>query len=356
MGLVAMGISHKTAPVDLREHLTIPETDIGGALTRLKDSGEIAEAVILSTCNRLEIYGRPVNTRAQTLVSINKFFSELYRHPALGPAIYQFEANHAVEHLFKVAAGLDSLVVGESEILGQVKSAYRLAHERGATGKITNVLFQRAIFVGKHVRTHTKISEGASSVGSVAVHLAERIFGSLTNHRTLLVGAGKMAEVTARHLLSQKTGELVILNRTPQKAEELAKQLNGRAGSLVDLPKELAQADIVITSTAATEPIITLPMVQAVLKTRRGRSLYFVDIAVPRDVDPQIHKLDNVYVYNIDDLKSIVDESLARRQNEVLAAENIVRSASKEFYEWITAVLEGRPTGLKHNISEESLS
>jgi len=348
MGLVAVGLSHKTAPVEIRERLTIPADQLAEALDRLSTMKELSESVILSTCNRVEIYARPRADRSRALAAARRFFQGLYQYPGLNEALYHFDAHSAVEHLFRVAAGLDSMVVGETEILGQVKSAYLTSQAHGSTGKITNVLFQRALFVGKQVRSKTFISEGASSVGSIAVQLAEKIFGPLNKHRILLLGAGEMAEVTARHLLSQKAGQIVILNRTFDRAAALAKQLNGVAGSMDRLEDELLLADIVICSTSADKPVLSKALVEPVMKVRRGRSLYFVDIAVPRNVDPAVNGIDNVYLYNIDDLKSLVEENMARRKGEVARAEALVTGLAAEFYEWIRATLEGKTKALRH--------
>ncbi len=348
MGLVAVGLSHKTAPVEIRERLTIPAHQLAEAHNRLAATKELQETVVLSTCNRLEVYARPQSDRPRALEVVRKFFLELYGDAGVGAALYQFEAKSAVEHLFRVSSGLDSMVIGETEILGQVKSAYLFSQSHGATGKITNVLFQRALYVGKQVRTKTLISDGASSVGSIAVQLAEKIFGQLNKRRILLLGAGKMAEVTARHLLSQKAGEIVILNRTQDRAEALAKQLHGVAGSLDRLQEELLLADIVVCSTSAEKPLLTYGMIVPIMKTRRDRSLYFIDIAVPRNVDPAVNGIDNVYLYNIDDLKSLVDENMERRKSEVARAEELVTGLATEFYEWILATLDGKTKALKH--------
>jgi glutamyl-tRNA reductase len=348
MGLVAVGISHKTAPVALRERLAIPPSELGNVLQRLLETKELQEAVVLSTCNRLEVYARPTSDRVSAINNLQHFFQGAYGDVPLSDSLYHREAEAAVAHLFRVAAGLDSLVVGETEILGQVKAAYLFSQAQGTTGKITNVLFQRALFVGKHIRTKTRLSEGSSSVGSVAVQLAEKIFGSLQDRQVLLVGAGEMAEVTARHLMSQKIGSLTILNRTPEKAEVLAAQLGGTAGPLERLPEELLKADIVICSTAAEKPIITRDELEVCMKSRMGRSLYFVDIAVPRNVDPSAHGLDNVYVYNMDDLQALVEKNLDRRRQEVDQAEALVTALSKEFYEWVRATLDGKTSTLKH--------
>ena len=347
MSLLIVGLSHRTAPIDLREHLAIATPQMGETLNRLVKMASAREAVLLSTCNRTEVYVRG-DAGAVRDEPVRAFFAELYKHPGLVGALYQHEGADAVRHLFRVAAGLDSMVIGETEILGQVKSAYQLAHTHGVTGKITNVLFQRALFVGKQVRTRTHISDGSSSVGSVAVTLAERIFGSLHNRHVLLLGAGEMAEVTARHLLSQKTGQIVVLNRTVEKAQALASMLNGRAGSIDALNEELPHADVVICSTSAETPVVTTALVQKVMKARRGKSLYFVDIAVPRNVEPSAHDIDNVYLYNIDDLKRIVDENMTRRRAEIDEAEGLIDGLAGEFHKWVTAALEGRTAALRH--------
>jgi glutamyl-tRNA reductase len=351
MGLVMMGLSHKTAPIELREHLTVPTARLGAALDHLKSTGELQEAVVLSTCNRLEVYARPINSSEKSFPVLSQFFQSLYPAASLAPALYKNDGADTVTHLFRVASGLDSMVVGETDVLGQVKAAYVFAHNHGTTGKITNVFFQRALFVGKSVRSHTTISEGSSSVGSIAVRLAERIFGGLNNHRILLLGAGKMAEITARHLLSQKAGELIILNRTLSRGEQLAKLLNGVAAPFESLEQELKKADIVIGSMTSDSPIISKSVVEGIMKARHMRSLYFIDIAVPRNVEPTVHELDNVYVYNIDDLTALVEENLAGRKKDLGVAEAMVHRMSEEFSQWLTAALSGQTRPLRHQVS-----
>lgn len=347
MSLVVVGVSHKTAPIELRERLALPPSQLGETLARLTEKGHVREAVILSTCNRFEIYARPSE---ESTVPMNDYFFDLYKNPNLKNSIYRYESEEAVRHLFRVAAGLDSLVVGETEVLGQVKSAYQFAHERGATGKITNVLFQRALFVGKAVRGRTTISEGSSSVGAVAVQLAERIFGALNQRRVLLLGAGEIAEVTARHLISQKAGSLVILNRTREKAEQLASLLNGQAGPLSELESELEKADIVICSATVDKPLVTREMVERLERSRSMKSLYFVDIAVPRNVEAGVHEIDNVYVYNIDDLQAIVQENMSQRHHEINAATSLVETMAQEFVEWLKAAEEGAFRPFRHRV------
>jgi len=355
MSLIVVGLSHKTAPIELRERMTVPESRLAAALKELRATGEIKEVVILSTCNRLEIYARPSESPEKATAALVDFFQSLYRAVSLGGALYQFDSIQAVQHLFRVASGLDSLVVGETDVLGQVKSAYLFAQENGATGKITNVLFQRALFVGKAVRTKTNISEGSSSVGSIAVQLAERIFGSLKDSKVVLVGAGKIAKITARHLLSQKTGDLVILNRTLARAEEMARLLKGTPGPLEDLESHLLSSDIVICSASSDRPLVTKPMMETIVRARR-RSLYFIDIAVPRNVDPAVHSLDNVYVYNIDDLKDLVEENMSQRKRDLGMANDLVSRMAKEFHEWSVGAREGRQVPLRHSFEAAELS
>lgn len=350
MSLIVCGISHKTAPVELREKLALPAARVGDLLAKLKSHAGLSEAVILSTCNRFEVYGRPMETSLKSQQQLTEVLCDVYGSKEVGPALYQHEAGDAVQHLFRVASGLDSLVIGEGEVLGQVKSAYQFAQQQGSTGKVTNVLFQRAIFVGKAVRSQTAIAEGASSIGSIAVQLAERIFGKLNQHRVLLLGAGEMAEVTARHLLSQKAGSICILNRTPSKAHQLAQTFNGEGGSLDRLEEELHRADIVVCSTSSEKPLVLKSHVEALMHERRSRSLYFIDIAVPRNVEPGVHEIENVYVYDIDDLQSIVNENMGQRRKEISSAESIVIKMAGEFEEWLKAVSQGATRALRHNI------
>ncbi|MCB4757485.1 MAG: glutamyl-tRNA reductase [Elusimicrobia bacterium] len=354
MGLVVIGLSHKTAPVELREHLAVPTSRLEEILNEIKSLEGVKETVVLSTCNRFEIYARPIADRNQLLESIGRYFTRLFPQANSEKVLYRHQGPDAVLHLFRVVAGLDSLVIGETEILGQVKSAYLTAQGLGVTGKITNVVFQRALFVGKQIRTKTDIARGASSVGSVAVQLAGRIFEKLRDHRVLLLGAGEIAEATARHLLSQKVGQFVILNRTLSKAEDLAHQFNGEARPLDCLEAELLKADIVIGSTSSDKPLITKEMVKSVMKRRRQRSLYFIDVAVPRNISPKVHDLDNVYLYNIDDLQGIVNDTFGKRKGAVMVAESMVRKRASEFADWMDGALDGREKPLSHNLVSTS--
>jgi glutamyl-tRNA reductase len=247
-----------------------------------------------------------------------------------------------------VASGLDSLVLGESEILGQVKRAYEAAQTAGTTEKLINVIFQRAIYVGKMVRAQTTLAEGPTSTASLAVTLAERIFGNLQKSRVLVVGAGKMAELSARCLLRQKVSGLAVLNRTFEKAEELARRFQGRAASFDRLGEELVLADIVICSTGSSQTLLSHQMIVQAMKERRNRSLFLIDIAVPRDVDPTVHRLDNVYLYNIDDLESLVTESRVRRSAGIQRASALVDEKVQEFQGWYHALQRGENAVLRH--------
>jgi glutamyl-tRNA reductase len=345
-----VGLSHKTAPVEWREKLAIPEARVVPFLKSVIGSA-VSEVVVLSTCNRVELYavGRedapPYLRQALTTLEGNVPLPEGDIRPS---AFYSYSDGEAVGHLFRVAAGLDSLVVGESEILGQMKRAYETARLAGTTGKLTNVIFQRALYLGKLIRTSTALTEGPTSVAGLAVTLAGRIFGNLEESRVLIVGAGKMAELSARYFLSQKISTLTVINRTFEKAEELARRFEGRAAPFERLPHELTCADIVISSAGSSEPILSSPTVARVMKERRNRSLFLIDIAVPRSIDAAVHRLDNVYLYNIDDLESLVAQSLVSRRSEIEKAEALVDEKRREFHLWYKAWQEGQSIALQH--------
>jgi glutamyl-tRNA reductase len=344
MELILAGLSHKTAPIELRERFAIPREELPRALNGLlREPFGLEEAVLLSTCNRVEVYGV-----GHEGAGLDQFFHQLCGATDVQRHLYRKQGPDVVRHLFSVASGLDSMVVGESEVLGQVRAAYETAVSAGTTGKLTNVLFQRTLFVGKKVRTDTGISKGATSVASVGVGLAQRIFGSLADRRVLIVGAGKVAETTTRHLLAQEAGSIAVINRTHAKAVELARMFRGEVAPFESLPREIERADIVICSTGSTTPIIRRSTVEQVMPGRRGRSLYFIDVAVPRDVEPGVHSLDNVYVYDIDDLQGLVAENLAHRSQELSQARALVERAAKEFSDWHQAVREGREAALQH--------
>ena len=331
MHLVVIGLNHKTAPVELREKLSISEAQLPNALSDLRTHDRIFECLILSTCNRTEIYAC-TGSRADDAaivgwmgefcgVSPDDFASSLYSH----------SGHKAAEHLFRVAAGIDSMAVGEAQILGQVKDAYAVTSQGGSTGPVLNALFQQAITVGKRARTETDIGRGAFSVGSAAVQLARSIFDKLDGRTVLVVGAGKMSEIAIAHLVSSGASAVLVANRTYQKAEHLASQFDGQPVRFEDLGSVLETADIVITSTGSREPIVTHGMVSSAMHARRGRPMFFIDMAVPRDIAPEVANFDNVFVYDIDDLQTVVEADVASRQTEVVKVECIVSEEAAQF-------------------------
>jgi glutamyl-tRNA reductase len=343
---VLLGISHKTASVECRERLSVPEHALPAFLRRLSQGGVLSEAVVISTCNRMEVYAAASSPDARAF--LEQELARLYGDTSVSSSFYFHRQEGALRHLFRVAAGLDSLVIGESEILGQVKRSYELALKEKCTGKLTNVVFQRALFIGKKVRTDTSLTEGPTSVAAAAVALAQRIFGDLKDNRVLIVGAGQMAELAARHIISQKVGGLCVVNRTFEKAEELARRFQGTAAPFERLLPELKTADVVICSTGSPEAILRHEDVADVMELRRGRPLFLIDIAVPRDVDPKVHTLEGVYLYNIDDLESIVKENTNRHRGEIQKAEFLVGQKTEEFSKWYRAWEQGENVSLRH--------
>jgi glutamyl-tRNA reductase len=330
MSLVVIGLSHRSSPVVVRERFAFPDVRIPGALQSLRESGVADEAVILSTCNRVEIYAATPLDPPGAFAALQQFLVSChdYRDP-LTDEVYRFSEPQSVQHLFKVACGLDSMVLGETEILGQLKKAYDLALKGGHTGGRLNKAFQRAFNVAKHIRTETNIQRGSVSVGSVAVELAEKIFSRLSDRDVLIIGAGDTSEKTARALLSRGARSILVSNRSHDKAVALAAELGGRAVPFEDWSAEFASIDIVISSTSAPHYILDRARLEPLMKLRRNRPLFLVDIAVPRDIEPEVNFLENVYLYNIDDLQAIADQSLKQRQEEVARCEQIIREKAQ---------------------------
>lgn len=339
MNVVVIGLSHHSAPVELRERFAFAGDKIAGALKSLRDTGVAGEAVILSTCNRVEIYVATALNPAAASAELKKFLLRWGEIPSsreqglvglpphqveAGDQLYSFAEPHSLRHLFKVACGLDSMVLGETEILGQLKSAYELALQGGHTGARLNRIFQRAFNAAKHVRTHTNIQRGSVSVASVAVELAEKIFTSLREHEVLVLGAGDTSEKTARALMSRGARGIAVASRTLERAETLAGQLGGRAVPFDNWAGEFDKIDIVISSTAAQHHVLDRAKLEPLMKARRQRPLLLIDIAVPRDIDPAVNALENVYLYNIDDLQAIADDSLRLRKEELARCEKII--------------------------------
>jgi len=325
MSVVVIGLSHRTSPVELRERFAFAEEKIPDALKALRESSLASEAAIVSTCNRVEIYAATSLAPETAFAELKKFLIAHHAFDgALGDELYFFAEPHSLHHLFKVASGLDSMVIGETEIFGQLKKAYELAFQHKHTGARLNKAFQRAFNVAKHIRTETNIQRGSVSVMSAAVELAEKIFSSLAEHEVLVIGAGETSEKTARALLSRGAHGVVVTNRSPERATALAAELGGRAVPFEQWPDEFEQIDIAISSTAAPHHILDRAKLEPLMKRRKHRPLLLIDIAVPRDIDPAVSELDNVYLYNVDDLQSIAADYLNLRKEEVARCEKII--------------------------------
>ncbi len=326
MPIVVIGLSHHSSPVAVRERFAFAEARVPAALHLLRDSGTAEEAVILSTCNRVEIYAATSLEPRQASAALQEFLVNWhdYRDP-LTDEIYALSEPQSLQHLFKVACGLDSMVLGETEILGQLKKAYQLALEGGHTRGRLNRAFQRAFNVAKHLRSTTNIQRGSVSVGSVAVELAEKIFNTLKDRDVMIMGAGDTSEKTARALLSRGARGVLVSNRSHGKALALANELGGRAVPFDDWTKELATIDIAISSTSAPHYVLGRAKLEPVMRLRRGRPLLLIDLAVPRDIEPEVNFMENVYLYNIDDLQAIAGDYLKQRQEEIACCEKFIR-------------------------------
>jgi glutamyl-tRNA reductase len=333
--LFLLGVSHRTAPVDLRERLDFSSRDLSAAAGAIAARPTMSESIVVSTCNRSEMYvatGDPARAHEELVA----FLSEYHHVPpqAFQPHLFALENSAAVAHLFRVAAGLDSLVVGEPQILGQVKEAYQTAASKGCVGPVLSNVFRWSFSVGKRVRTETALGEGAVSVSYAAVALARKIFGRLRGLRVLVVGAGEISSLAAQYLRAQGTGDIVITSRTHAHAEQLAAEVGGLAVPWEGLIAALGSADIVITATGSQRPIITRAQLEAAQGHRRATPLFIIDIAVPRDVDTAVGEIEQVFLYNIDDLRTIVEENLSRRAAEVERAESIVNDEVTRFMAW----------------------
>jgi glutamyl-tRNA reductase len=325
MNVIVIGLSHHTSPVELRERFAFADAKIPDALRSLRESGIADEAVILSTCNRVEIYAATPLEPAKAFAELKQFLKTAHAFESpLGEEIYALAEPQSLHHLFKVASGLDSMVLGETEILGQLKDAYKLAHQHKHTGAKLNKAFQRAFHVAKHVRTHTSIQRGSVSVASVAVELAEKIFSSLAEREVLVIGAGETSEKVARALLSRGARGIIVANRSHERAQALAEEFGGRAVRFDDWAAEFETIDIAISSTSAPHHILDRAKLEPLMKARRHRPLLLIDIAVPRDIDPAVNALDNVYLYNVDDLQSIAADYLKLRKEEAARCEKII--------------------------------
>ncbi|WP_295588374.1 glutamyl-tRNA reductase [uncultured Lamprocystis sp.] len=337
MKLLIVGLNHKTAPIEVRERLAFGPDIIAGALRDLRGREGVHEAVVVSTCNRTELYCAVEDGGEETVRHWLGGFHGV-EHERVNPFLYAHAGRDAVTHLLRVACGLDSMVLGEPQILGQVKSSFQTATDCTATGKLLGRLFQHAFSVAKTVRTDTAIGSSPVSVAFAAVSLARQIFSDLSKQTAMLIGAGETIELAARHLHQNGVGRIIVANRTVERAHEVAAQFDGFAIALTEIANHLADADIVIASTASPLPVLGKGTVERALKKRKHRPMFMVDIAVPRDIEPEVGTLDDVYLYTIDDLQGVIDEGLRSRQAAAVEAEEIVTFHSEEFMAWMRSL------------------
>lgn len=339
MNLVIVGLNHKTSPVEIREKLSFPAQTIGEPLKKLTGHYGLNEGVILSTCNRVEVLAI-TSDMEKGVWQIKRFLADFHSIPLekLDEHLYVHCGEAAVKHLLRVAAGLDSMVVGEPQILGQVKDSYSYAVEHNTAGVIVNKLYHKVFQVAKRIRTETKIGESAVSISFAAVELARKIFGDLSGKTVMLIGAGEMAELAAKHLINNGIKEIIVANRTYEKAVELVKGFGGTAIMFREFAHYLKNADIVIASTGATTFIIKPDMVQEVMRERKQKPMFYIDISVPRNIDPLVNNIDNAYVYDVDDLQGVVSSNIAERNKEAEAAERIIVEEIDNFYRWIKSL------------------
>ncbi|MCM3539787.1 glutamyl-tRNA reductase [Priestia endophytica] len=336
MHIIAIGLNYRTAPVEIREKVSFNDSELSEAMRVLKEQKSVLENVIVSTCNRTEIYA-VVDQLHTGRYYVKAFLAEWFNisKEELSPYLTIYEHDAAIEHLYRVVSGLDSMVLGETQILGQVRSSFLTAQGQGATGTVFNQLFKEAVTLAKRAHHYTDIGANAVSVSYAAVELGKKIFGNLSQKHVLILGAGKMGELAAKNLSGSGVSNVTVINRTKEKAEALAQRFEGNARSFEDLAGALLEADIVISSTSATEYVITKETMKEVEKLRKGRPIFMVDIAVPRDLDPSLSELETVFLYDIDDLEGIVEANLQERQKAAETIEIMIEAAVVEFKTWI---------------------
>ena len=336
MHIVVVGLNYKTAPVEIRERLTFNETDLVDAIKQLNSKKSILENIILSTCNRTEIYA-VVDQLHTGRYYIKEFLSEWFgiEQAEFSPFLFVYEDEGAVDHLFNVTCGLNSMVLGETQILGQVRTSFLLAQQEETIGSVFKHLFKQAVTLAKRAHSETDIGANAVSVSYAAVELAKKIFGSLENKHVLIFGAGKMGELAAQNLHGNGVKQVTVINRTYEKAQALASRFDGKARNVTELEKSLIEADILISSTGAKDLVISKELIAKVEKKRKGKPLFMVDIAVPRDLDPRIAELDNVFLYDIDDLEGIVEANLQERQKAAAKIRLMIEKEIVDFKQWL---------------------
>lgn len=344
MNILVVGLNHKTAPIEVREKIAFDGPKLDEAIKMLKNSDVVKENIILSTCNRVEIYAG-VNELEAGVESIKDFLSEFHTVPRdlLDKSLYIHKGQDAIRHMYRVASSLDSMVVGEPQILGQLKDAYDAALNNKTTGVFLNKLMRKSVSVAKRIRTETKIAENAVSISFAAVELAKKIFDDLATKSFMLIGAGEMAELAARHLINNGVKDVYVTNRTTARAEELAQEFRGKVILFDNFTLELRYADIVICSTGASDYVLNKEQMHVIMKERKQRPMFIIDISVPRNIDPEINDLDNVYLYDVDNLQGIVDTNVQERAREADKAEQIVDEEIGSFLKW-TSSLSATPT------------
>ena len=342
--VLIIGLNHSTAPVEIREKLNFPGNQEGEVTRLFAQQPGIEELMILSTCNRSEIIS-VYDGEDESKIALLDYMSAYHNtEPSkLEPYLYIKENQEAVRHIFRVSSSLDSMVLGEPQILGQVKDSFRLASAVNSSGPVLNRLMHRSFFTAKRVRTETNVGASAVSVAYVAVELARKILGELQNKAVLLIGAGEMAELAAKHLANFVTKPVTVVNRTYENACSLASQLKGAAMKMNELENALLAADVVITSTGSCDPVICAPNMKSIMKMRRSKPIFLIDIAIPRDVEPAVNDIDGIYLYNIDDLQMVVTENIGERRNEAQRGEEIVDEEVTKFMNW-TRTLDSTPT------------
>jgi glutamyl-tRNA reductase len=340
MEIVLVGLNHRTAPVEVRERVSFTAEQARRASEELRSKGILEETLVLSTCNRSEVYGVPPETSRECAPGLSSFLSEFHsvRMDDLNGSLYHHYDRDAVRHLFRVAAGLDSMMLGEAEILGQVREAYRVAHEQGATGPVLNRLFQSALEVGKRVRSETELGMRPMSVASAGVKLAERIFGKLDEHIALVLGAGTISEQVIAQLRDRGIARLYVMNRSRDRAEGLAKQYDGEVLPWGEWGKALPVPDVIVSSVGAEESVLHRQMVEQAMEKRANRALFLMDLGLPRNIDAGVGKLYNVYLYNMDDLTEIVAQNRQARESEIPRADGIVEEHVGRFLSWQASV------------------
>jgi glutamyl-tRNA reductase len=344
MNIIVVGLSHKTAPVEIREKVAFAPTAMAEPLRQMLALPAISEAVIVSTCNRVELYAVSRNSAAAEL-ELKQFLAD-FHHLQLGDLeehLYTYAGQDAIRHLMRVSASLDSMVIGEPQILGQIKTAYGYASEHKSSGLILNRFLHKAFSVAKRVRTETEIASSAVSVAFAAVELARKIFDTLEGKVVMLIGAGEMCELAARHFMNNGTSKVLVTNRTFARAEKLAEDFSGTAVSFDNFREQLHRVDIVLSSTGAPDYVLSAEKMKEVIKERRHKPMFLIDIAVPRDIDPRVNKIDGVYLYDVDDLQGVVQANLKGRKKEAAKAEKIIEEEIIQFQRWLST-LEVKPT------------